>query len=126
MALLVAFAAVALVLAVVGLYGVISYGVAQRTREIGVRVALGAEPSAVARLVIGSGLRLAAAGVAIGAAGAVAATRVLSGMLFGVSAVDPTTFAGTTLVVAAIALLASYLPARRALRIDPAEALRAD
>jgi putative ABC transport system permease protein len=126
LALLGAFAAVALILATVGLYGVISYGVTQRTREIAVRLALGAEPAAVARLVIGNGLRLAIAGVAIGAVGAIAATRALSGMLFGVSADDPTTFAGTTLVVATVALLASYLPARRALRMDPAEALRAD
>jgi putative ABC transport system permease protein len=126
MALLVAFAAVALILATVGLYGVISYGVTQRTREIGVRVALGAEPSAVARLVIGNGLRLATLGVVIGAAGAIAATRALSGMLFGVSASDPWTFAAITVVVAAVALLASYLPARRAVRIDPVEALRAE
>jgi putative ABC transport system permease protein len=124
MALMAAFAAIALVLAVVGLYGVISYGVAQRTREIGVRMALGAEPTAVARLVIGSGLRLAIVGVAIGAAAAVAAARALSGMLFGVSAVDPMTFAVTALLVAAVALLASYLPARRAVRVDPADALR--
>ena len=126
MALLVAFAAVALTLATVGLYGVISYGVTQRTREIGVRVALGAEPSAVARLVVGNGLRLAVAGVAIGAVASVGATRALSGMLFGVSATDPATFVAITIVVAAIALLASYIPARRALRIDPVEALRVD
>jgi putative ABC transport system permease protein len=126
MALMAAFAAIALVLAVVGLYGVISYGVTQRTREIGVRMALGAEPTAVAWLVLGNGLRLAIAGVAIGAAGALAATRVLSGMLFAVSAIDPTTFVATALVVAAVALLASYLPARRALRMDPADVLRAD
>jgi putative ABC transport system permease protein len=126
MALLGAFSAVALILATVGLYGVISYGVTQRTREIGVRVALGAEPSAVARLVLGSGLRLAMIGVAIGIAGAFGATRALTGMLFGVSAVDPATFIAITVVVAAIALLASYLPARRAVRLDPVEALRAD
>jgi putative ABC transport system permease protein len=125
MALLVTFAAVALTLATVGLYGVISYGVTQRTREIGVRVALGAEPSAVARLVVGNGLRLALAGVAIGAVASVGATRTLSGILFGVSATDPATFVTITIVVTAIALLASYVPARRALRIDPAEALRA-
>lgn len=123
MALLVAFAVVAFTLATVGLYGVISYGVAQRTREIGVRVALGAEPTAVARLVVGSGLRLASVGVVIGAGGAVAATRALSGMLYGVSASDPATFAGTSLVVAAVALVASYLPA---VRIDPVEALRGE
>jgi predicted permease len=124
MALFLAFAGVALALAVIGLYGVISYGVTQRTREIGVRVALGAEPSAVARLVVGSGLRLAALGVAIGAAGSVVAARALSGMLFGVSAGDPATFVATTGLVAAVALLASYVPARRAVRIDPVEALR--
>jgi putative ABC transport system permease protein len=126
MALMAAFAAIALALAVVGLYGVISYGVTQRTREIGVRMALGADPTAVAWLVLGNGLRFAIAGVAIGAAGALAATRVLSGMLFAVSADDPTTFVATALVVAAVALLASYLPARRALRMDPADVLRAD
>jgi putative ABC transport system permease protein len=126
MALLGAFAAVALVLATVGLYGVVSYGVTQRTREIGVRVALGAEPAAVARLVIGNGLRLAIAGVAIGMAGAIGATRALAGMLYGVSAADPMTFAGTMLVVAAVALIASYVPARRALRIQPTDALRSE
>jgi putative ABC transport system permease protein len=91
-----------------------------------VRVALGAEPAMVARLVVGGGLRLAIAGVAIGAGAAVGATRALSGLLFGVTASDPSTFAAITVVVAAVALLASYLPARRALRIDPVEALRAD
>jgi putative ABC transport system permease protein len=126
MALLGAFAAVALVLAIVGLYGVISYGVTQRTREIGVRVALGAEPSAVARLVIGSGLRLTVVGVAIGVAGAVAATRALSGMIYGVTAGDPMTFAATTLLVVAVAVLASSVPAWRALHMDPADVLRAD
>jgi putative ABC transport system permease protein len=126
MALLVTFATVALLLATVGLYGVISYGVTQRTREIGVRVALGAEPSRVARLVVGSGLRLAVAGVAIGVVASFGATRVLSGMLFQVSAADPVTFGGITVVVTAVALLASYLPARRAVRMDPVDALRAD
>jgi putative ABC transport system permease protein len=126
MALLVAFAAVALTLAAIGLYGVISYSVAQRTREIGVRVALGAEPSAVARLVVGSGARLAIAGVVIGAAASVGATRALSGLIYGVSSTDPLTFIAITLIVGAIALLASYVPARRALSIDPIEALRAD
>jgi putative ABC transport system permease protein len=126
MALLVAFAAVALVLAAVGLYGVVSYGVAQRTREIGIRVALGADQSAVKQLVVGSSLRLALAGVAIGGVAAIGATRTLSAMLFGVSATDPATFAAITAIVAAVALLASYVPARRALRIDPVEALRMD
>ncbi len=124
MALFVAFAAVALVLATVGLYGVISYGVVQRTREIGVRVALGAEPAAVTRLVVANGLRLAAAGIGIGAIAAMVAGRALSGMLFGVSAADPATLLAITVLVAAIALFASYVPARRALRIDLSEALR--
>jgi predicted permease len=126
MALLVAFAAVAFVLAIVGLYGVISYGVTQRTREIGVRVALGAEPAMVARLVVGGGLRLALAGVVVGVAGSVAAARTLSGMLYGVTAGDPPTFAAITCAVAAVALLDSYIPARRAVRIDPVEALRSE
>jgi len=126
MSLLVAFAVVALILATVGLYGVISYEVTQRTKEIGVRVALGAEPSTIARLVLGSGLQLAVIGVAIGIVATFGATRVLSGMLFGVSAVDPATFAATVLVVTTVALLASYLPARRAVQLDPIEALRAD
>jgi putative ABC transport system permease protein len=126
MALMTAFAVVALVLAAVGLYGVIAYGVSQRTREIGVRVALGAEPRAVAGLVIGGGLRLAAVGVVLGTVAAAASTRVLRSMLYAVSPADPATFAVIALVVAAIALLASYVPARRASRIDPTEALRAD
>jgi putative ABC transport system permease protein len=126
MALFVAFATVALVLATVGLYGVISYGVVQRTREIGVRVALGAEPAAVTWLVVGNGLRLAVAGVGLGTIAAIGAGRVLSGMLFGVSAADPATLLAITVMVVAIALFASYVPARRALRIDPSEALRSD
>jgi len=126
MALITAFAVLALVLAAVGLYGVVAYGVSQRTREIGVRVALGAEPKAVVRLVVGGGLRLAAAGVVIGAVLAAAATRVLESMLYGVSPTDPLTFGAVALLVTAIALVASYVPARRALRVDPAEALRAD
>ena len=126
MALLTTFAVVALLVAAVGLYGVVAYGVAQRTREIGVRVALGAQPRAILAWVVGNGLRLAAAGAAIGAVVAVAATRVLETLLHGVSPADPPTFAAIVLMVVAIALLASYIPARRALRIDPAEALRAD
>ena len=126
MALLTAFAVVALVLAAVGLYGVIAYGVAQRTREIGVRVALGAEPRAVMARVMGSGLRLALLGVAVGSAAAAAATRLLGSMLYAVSPADPLTFVVIALLVTGIALLASYVPARRALRIDPAETLRAE
>jgi ABC-type antimicrobial peptide transport system permease subunit len=126
MALLTAFASVALVLAAVGLYAVIAYGVSQRTREIGVRVALGAEPRAIVAGVVGGGLRLAAGGVVVGAVVAAAATRVLGSMLYAVQPADPLTFGATALVVTAVALLASYVPARRALGIDPAEALRAD
>jgi predicted permease len=126
MALLTAFAVIALALAAVGLYGVIAYAVRQRTREIGVRIALGATPSAVMRLALGGGLRLAALGVAVGAATAAATTRVLTSMLYAVSPADPATFAAITALVAAIALVASYVPARRALRVDPTETLRAD
>jgi predicted permease len=126
MTLLTTFALIALVLAAVGLYGVIAYGVARRTREIGVRMALGAEPRSVMALVMGGGLRLAVLGVAVGVAAAAAATRVLESMLYAVSPADPITFAGIALLVAAIALVASYVPARRALRIDPAETLRTE
>ncbi len=124
MALLTAFAIIALVLTAVGLYGVIAYSVNQRTREIGVRMALGAEPRAVMGLVLGGGIRLAAAGVVIGAAVAAEATRVLRSMLYGVGPGDPWTFVGVGVVVGGVAILASYVPARRALRVEPAEALR--
>lgn len=126
MALMTAFAVLAVVLAALGLYGTIAYGVSQRTHEIGVRVALGAEAKAVVRLVVGDGARLAAAGVVVGVAAAVALTRVLESMLYGVSPADPSTFAAVILLIAAIVFAASYVPARRALRIDPAEALRAE
>jgi predicted permease len=126
MALIAAFAILALVLAAVGLYGVVAYGVTQRTREIGVRVALGAEPKAVIGLVVGVGLRLAVVGVVLGLAIAMATSRVLRSMLYAISPADPLTLGVTALLVVAVAVLASYVPARRALRIDPAEALRAD
>jgi predicted permease len=126
MALLGAFAGVALLLSAVGLYGVIAYGVSQRTREIGIRVALGAAPNAVASLVVRDGLRLAAIGLIVGVGGAFAATRALASMLYAVTPTDPFTFAIIALVVGLVAVLASYVPARRALRIDPTEALRAE
>lgn len=126
MALLTAFSIVALALSGIGLYGVISYTVSQRTREIGIRVALGAEASAVARMVIGGGLRLALAGVLLGAVAATATSRALESMLYAVSPADPATVVVVALLVAAIAMLASYVPTRRALRVDPTEALRAD
>jgi putative ABC transport system permease protein len=119
-----AFAAIALALAAVGVYGVIAYAVSQRTREIGVRVALGAQRSNVLTLILGHGAVLAAAGIGIGLVGALGVTRFLRAMLFGVSPFDPLSFVAVTLVLTAIALLASYIPARRAALVDPIEALR--
>ena len=124
MALLGTFAALAFLLAIVGLYGVIAYSVGQRTREIGVRIALGARPADVARLVLGQAMALTALGVALGAAGAVAATRAMRTMLFDVAPGDPVTLGLVAVAVTAVASLASWLPARRATRIDPVAALR--
>jgi putative ABC transport system permease protein len=118
------FAAVALVLAVLGLYGVISYSVRQRTREIGVRVALGASDWDVRRLIVGHGLVVAVAGIVLGLVASVALTRVVTSYLVGVSATDPVTFAGVPIVLLGVAAVASYLPARRAATIDPVRALR--
>ena len=116
----------ALALAAVGLYGVVGYGVAQRTREIGIRMALGADGGRVVRLLVAGGLKLAAAGGALGLALAVVATRLLGGLLFGIDALDPLTFLGVPLVLLAAALLAAWLPARRASRVDPVAALRSE
>ena len=118
------FAAMALLMAALGLYGVISYSVAQRTQEIGIRMALGAERSAVLGLVIGQGLRLACIGAAIGFAASVVVSRLLRNLLFGVSSFDPLTFAVTAFVLIAAAFAASYIPAHRAMRVDPINALR--
>jgi predicted permease len=124
--LIAAFAAAALALAVVGIYGVISYSVTQRTRELGIRIALGATPAAVRRMVVRQGLAIAAAGLALGLAGAAALTRLMRSLLYGVTPTDPVTFAGVAAVLVGIAVLASYLPARRATRVDPILALRAE
>jgi putative ABC transport system permease protein len=122
--LLALFALLALVLAAVGIYGVIAYAVAQRTPEIGLRMALGAQPRDVLRLVLGQGMRLVLLGLALGLGAALALTRLLQSLLFGVSATDPLTFALTALLILLAAFLACYVPARRALRVDPLVALR--
>jgi putative ABC transport system permease protein len=124
MVLLSLFAGIALAVATIGVYGLLQYATTQQTHDIGVRMALGARRTDVLRAVLGHGLRLALAGVALGLAGALALTRVLSSLLYEVTCTDPTTFAGTAILLAAVALLASYLPARRAARIDPMVALR--
>ncbi len=120
------FAAVALSLSAIGVYGVISYGVTARARELGVRAALGASPRDVLRLVLGRGVRLAVVGVAAGVAGAALGGRALGSILYGVSPLDGATFAAASLVIALIALVASYVPARRAMRVDPVTVLRAE
>jgi ABC-type antimicrobial peptide transport system permease subunit len=122
--LLGSFAGVALLLALIGIYGVIAYSVAQRTRELGIRRALGAQQSDILRLVVLQGFRLALEGVAVGVAGAYFLTRLMTTLLFHVSATDPATFVSVAFLFLLVALAASYVPARRATRIDPMAALR--
>jgi predicted permease len=124
MLLLTAFSATALILAIVGIYGALAYSVAQRTAELGVRMALGADRADILTMVVRQGLSLALAGVVLGVAGAMLLTRVMSSMLYKVSAGDPATFVLSAALFLAVASLASYLPARRATQVDPTEALR--
>ncbi len=124
MLLFAVFAALALALAVVGLYGVMSYGVAQRTHEMGLRMALGAQGRDVLRMVVGQGMGLVAIGLGVGLGLAFALTRLMSSLLYGVSAADPLTYAGIALLLSLVALVASYIPARRATKVDPMVALR--
>jgi ABC-type antimicrobial peptide transport system permease subunit len=124
--LLAIFAGVALMLATSGLYGVLAYAVTQRTQEMGIRMALGADRSRIVGMMLRQGLQLAAVGIGLGALGALATTRVLSAMLFGVGERDPVTFAGVALLLGAVAVVASWLPARRAAGVDPVVALRSE
>jgi putative ABC transport system permease protein len=124
--LMTVFASLALIIAAVGIYGVMAYSVAQRTQEIGIRMALGAARQDVLRLVVGQAMRLTIIGVGIGLAGAYAVTRLMASVLFGVSATDPPTFIGVTVILGLSAVIAAWLPAERATRVDPMVALRSE
>jgi putative ABC transport system permease protein len=125
MLLLALFAIIALFLAAVGLYGVVSYTVSQRTQEIGVRMAMGAQRGDVVRLIVGGGMKLTLVGIVIGLSAAAALSRMIQAMLFEVAPSDPASYAATALLLLAVAALACYVPARRAMRVDPIVALRA-
>jgi putative ABC transport system permease protein len=118
------FTLIALLLSVLGIYGVLSYAVDQRVQEMGLRFALGAKPNEIVRLVVGEGIRLAVAGILLGLAAGAIATRYIATLLFGIRSLDPVSFASAALLLLAVASLASYLPARRASRVDPMIALR--
>ena len=120
------FGGLAIVLASVGVYGVLAYSVSQRTHELGVRLALGASPAALRRMILGHGLRLAGIGIALGLVGALAITRVIGTLLYDVTPTDPVSFGLVTGTLVAVAALASYLPARKATRVDPLTSLRAE
>jgi putative ABC transport system permease protein len=120
------FAALALLLTLVGLYGVLAYSVSRRTREIGIRMALGAQRGDVLRLVLNEGLRAATVGIAAGVLGALAVVRVMGNLLYGITPTDPVTFVATSLLLGAVALLACWVPARRAAKVHPMEALRCE
>jgi putative ABC transport system permease protein len=124
MALMSVFAGLALVLAAVGIYGVLSYSARQRTHEMGIRMALGARPSDVVKLVVGQGFKMTLVGLGIGIVGALVLVRFLAGLLFGVKATDPLTFAAVSVLLLAVGMLAAYIPARRAAKVDPMVALR--
>jgi ABC-type antimicrobial peptide transport system permease subunit len=124
MLMLGAFAVLALLLAAVGIYGILAYGVSQRRREIAIRLALGARADNILAMVLGQGMRLTAAGLVLGVTGAFLLTRLISGMLFGTTTTDPTAYAAGIVVMTAVALAACWVPARRASRIRPLDALR--
>jgi ABC-type antimicrobial peptide transport system permease subunit len=122
--LIASFAALALALAAIGLYGVLSYSVSRRNREMGIRLALGATPRSVRSMIVRDGGKLAVAGIALGCAGAIAATRFLQSLLFEVSATEPLVFAGAAALLAIVGVIASWMPAHAATKVDPLEAVR--
>jgi ABC-type antimicrobial peptide transport system permease subunit len=126
MLLLTVFGAVALSLAAIGIYGIMSYAVKRRTREIGIRMALGGTPGDVVRLVVGQGMRLAVIGLGVGLVAALAATKLMADMLFGITPRDPVTFGTIAGLLTGVALIASWIPARRAVQTDPTTALRTE